>query len=59
MAAQTSEIQAVRLCPVGLLFSRPHDPHSEVDPAGEAVTRYLDDVFLEKTKRQAVGRFTW
>jgi hypothetical protein len=29
------------------------------DGIAEAVARYLDDAFLEKTERQAVGGFTW
>lgn len=29
------------------------------DAIADAVRRYLDDVFLEKTERQAVGGFTW
>src|SRR5262245_5337776 len=29
------------------------------DAIAEAVARYLDDALLEKTERQAVGRFTW
>jgi hypothetical protein len=29
------------------------------DAIADAVVRYLDDAFLEKTERQAVGGFTW
>ncbi|MGH9838702.1 MAG: hypothetical protein ACREEM_07960 [Blastocatellia bacterium] len=29
------------------------------DAIAEAVVRYLDDVFLEKEKRQSVGGLTW
>jgi hypothetical protein len=29
------------------------------DAITEAVVRYLDDIFIEKIERQAVGGFTW
>lgn len=45
MVAQTSEIQAVRLCPVDLLFPHPHNPRGEVDPA---TVQELADSIREK-----------
>jgi ParB family chromosome partitioning protein len=45
MTAQPSEIQAVRLCPVDLLFPHPHNPRGEVDPA---TVQELADSIREK-----------
>jgi len=45
MTAQSSEIQAVRLCPVDLLFPHPHNPRGEVDPA---TVQELADSIREK-----------
>jgi ParB family chromosome partitioning protein len=45
MTAQTSEIQAVQLCPVDLLFPHPHNPRGEVDPA---TVQELADSIREK-----------
>lgn len=45
MTAQTSEIQAVQLCPVDLLFPHPHNPRGDVDPAS---VQELADSIREK-----------